>query len=78
MFKNQYVTNSFNNVVSTPWKVGNGLRQCGIYIDEILEKISKMKVGCKIMICRTNIQGYVDDLVLLSPSSYGLHAVNVR
>ena len=40
-----------------------------IYIDEILDSISSMKLGCNLMNFRSNSQGFADDLVLLAPSS---------
>ena len=69
MLKNQFVNVSFNGVSSLSWKAGNGLRQGGIlspvlfniYIDEILETISSLNVGCKIVTNRNNIQAYADD-----------------
>ena len=83
MFKNQFVNVSYNDISSSWWKVGNGVRQGGIlspilfniYIDEILETISSMNVGCKLMLIRNNVQGYADDLVLLSPTSAALQVM---
>ena len=39
-----------------------------MYIDYILERISSMKVGCRLGIMNSNIIAYADDIVLLAPS----------
>ena len=39
-----------------------------IYINDILECISQIDVGCKLRISRINVMAYADDMILLSPS----------
>ena len=80
MFDKQYVHVIFNNVRSHSWKIGNGVRQGGIlspslfnfYINDILEALSELDVGCELALYRINLLGYADDIVLLSPSANGL------
>ena len=51
------------------WRIGNGVRQCGIlsgmlfasYINDVLNTICNLNVGCKLLHYRTNILGYADD-----------------
>ena len=43
-----------------------------VYIDSVLNEISNMKYGCKLGITSANIIAYADDIVLLSPSAFGL------
>ena len=64
------------SLLSAEWKINNGVRQGGIlssllfslYIDSLLEKISGLKVGCRLGILSSNIIAYADDIVLLAPS----------
>ena len=58
----------------------NGVRQGGIlspilfsfYINDVLEHVSNMNVGCSINGYKTNILGYADDIVVLAPSATGI------
>ena len=80
LYRNQNIHINFNSFLSTPWKITNGLRQGGIlspalfclYIDDILVRISKLQVGCRLSNYNLNLLAYADDLILLCPSSYGL------
>jgi hypothetical protein len=80
MYRNQMVDISFNNSRSESWLIANGVRQGAVlspllfslYIDDILNEISDMNVGCKIVLYRLNIIGYADDIVLSAPTSNGL------
>jgi hypothetical protein len=80
MYKKQYVHINFNGYVGESWLLKNGVRQGGIispllfnfYINDILNEISNLSVGCKLNTIRHNVQGYADDLTLLAPSIYGL------
>ena len=66
--------------MSNSWNITRGIRQGGvtsallfnIYIDEILSKMKDLNLGCMMGISKVNVQAYVDDLVLLSPTSSGL------
>ena len=67
---------NFNGSFSQQWKIVRGLRQGGvtsaflfnIYINDILDEISNLKVGCKIGINKINIFAYADDMILMAPS----------
>ena len=80
MLKNTYVSTCVNGWKTDSWKIDNGTRQGGIispllfsfYINEILDKISAMPVGCMLGGIRTNILCYADDICLLAPTSAGL------
>ena len=79
-YNSQSVKVKLNNFLSNSWKIRNGVRQGGIlspllfsiYIDDLLRKVYQAKFGCRLGLFSTNIIGYADDLVLLSPSVYGL------
>ena len=70
----------WSGVKSKSFKVQNGVRQGAVlsptlfclYIDEIFDKLEKSGYGCFINKQFYGITGYADDLVLLSPSIYGL------
>ena len=55
-----------------------GVRQGGItsaflfniYINDLLDEISNLKVGCKIGINRINIIAYADDMILMAIFNY--------
>ena len=74
------VSTLFNGTRSESWLTGNGVRQGGIlspllfgfYINDMLESISNMNVGCSLNGYKTNIIAYADDLLLMSPSLSGL------
>lgn len=61
-------------------EIGNGLRQGGIlspflfnvYINDVLLKITKCKIGCRLGLSSSNIIAYADDLVLLAPTKNAL------
>ena len=79
-YNNQFVNVRFKNSLSNEWKISNGVRQGGVlsgllfnvYIDSLLNRISKMNVGCKLGIFNGNIIAYADDIVLLAPSANAL------
>ena len=83
MYCNTYVNTCFNGCDSEPWKTENGTRQGGIispilfsyYINQVIEEISNMKVGCSLFGYKTGIICYADDILLLSPSINGLQSM---
>jgi hypothetical protein len=66
----------WNDVLSIPFSVSNGVRQGGIlspilfnvYVDELSLKLSASQVGCNINNASLNHFIYADDTVLLTPS----------
>ena len=80
MYLNANVRIKFNGVTSDEWRVGNGVRQGGIlspylfnfYINDIIEEICALDVGCSLGLERMNLICYADDIVLISPSASGL------
>ena len=77
---NQLVNVRYGMSLSEEWRICNGVRQGGvlsglffsIYIDSLLTKVSKSKLGCKLGIEMANIIAYADDIVLLAPSRTAL------
>ena len=77
---NQYAKVKYNEKFSEKWKICNGVRQGGIlsgllfcvYINSLINKISSLKVGCRLGIYSSNIIAYADDIVLLAPSASSL------
>ena len=80
IYTNQLVRVKFKNKLSDEWQIKNGVRQGGvlsgllfnIYINSLIEKISKMKYGCRLGLQISNIIVYADDIVLLAPTRHGL------
>ena len=79
-YSNQLVSVKYFSHYSKTWIITNGVRQGGvlsslffnIYIDSLIEHISKLNVGCRLGIFSSNIIAYADDIVLLAPSSSSL------
>ena len=65
---------NFNGSFSEQWNIVRGQGGVSsaflfnIYINDILDAISNLKVGCKIGINRINIIAYADDMILMAPS----------
>ena len=82
-YRNQYVKVKFNGCFSREWQILNGVRQGGIlspylfniYIDDMIEEILKLSVGCKLGIKKCNIIAYADDICLLAPSISALQFI---
>ena len=79
-YSHQSVQVNYLSCVSEEWKIQNGVRQGGVlsgllfglYINSMLDRISKCKYGCRMGILPANIIAYADDIVLLAPSALGL------
>ena len=75
-YSHQYAKVKFQSAFSDEWKICNGVRQGGVlsglffslYIDSLIERISKQRIGCRIGLHSSNIIAYADDVVLLAPS----------
>ena len=79
--RNQKARVLWKNEKGEYFRIEKGVRQGGIlspllfklYIDNILELISKKNVGCRFGTVRMNVLAYADDLVLLSDSIINLN-----
>lgn len=79
-YSNQSVKVKYKSFVSESWKISNGVRQGGvlsglffnIYINALIDKISRLESGCRLGIIRSNIIAYADDIVLIAPSATSL------
>ena len=85
-YRNQFVQVEYGGFFSKEWKIRNGVRQGGIlspfffklYIHDLIERISRCKVGCRLGLFSSNIIAYADDIVLLAPSINALqHLANL-
>lgn len=82
-YNNQYIACKYNNHTSSIWKLNNGVRQGAIlsplffclYINDLIEKIVSLDVGCRYGISSSNLVAYADDIVLLAPSIVGLQVM---
>ena len=80
MLTNTEACVNFNGFKGQFWRVGSGVRQGGIlspllfnlYLNEVLENISKINVGCFLANRPVNIMCYADDIILCAPSKNGL------
>ena len=79
-YSNQNAKVRYNGRYSENWKICNGVRQGGvlsglffcIYINALIDKISNLKIGCRLGLHSSNIVAYADDIVLLAPSASSL------
>ena len=82
-YSKQYVKVRYKNKYSHEWLVCNGVRQGGVlsgflfnvYIDDLLNKLSNLSIGCKLGLHSSNVIAYADDLVLLAPSATSLQSL---
>jgi hypothetical protein len=82
-YENQVKKVIWEHGVSKPFSVNIGIRQGSplspmlftMVIDEVIEKISKMKVGCKIKGKILNIIVYADDIVVLGPTKHAVESI---
>ena len=83
MYEETYVHTSFNKFSGESWKVMNGVRQGGVissflfsfYMNEILDLISDLPIGCSIHGYKSNIICFADDIILLAPTSQALQKI---
>ena len=80
LYKNQEVRVKYKNSYSDSWMLKNGVRQGAIlspfffnlYMNDALNKVCSLDVGCKLDVHKSNIIGYADDITVLAPSVAGL------
>ena len=82
-YENQRLCVRWGETISEFFKVTNGVRQgsvlssyfFNVYMDDLSEKLNDLKIGCMVGALIINHLLYADDLVLISPSSRGLHTL---
>ena len=83
MLKNTHVNVRCNGYLGREFKVMNGARQGGIissiifnfYIDECINIVSNMDIGCVLKHEKANIVAYADDIIVMAPSSNALQII---
>jgi len=73
----------WNGIVSDSFMVTNGVKQGGvlspilfcIYLDEMIQRLRDLGFGCHVGPHFTGVLAYADDVVLLSPTYYGLQVM---
>ena len=82
-YENQRLCVRWGETISEFFKVTNGVRQGSIlssyffnvYVDDLSVRLNDLKIGCMVGALIINHLLYADDLVLISPSSRGLHTL---
>ena len=80
MYTSQKLQVKWNDRLSDKFDVSNGVRQGGIlspllfsiYVDDLLIKLKNTGIGCHMGHHFVGALGYADDLILLSPTVYGM------
>ena len=83
MYCSQRLSVQWNDAISDMFPCGNGVRQgsslspflFSVYIDGVLNNISKIDIGCRLFGTNWNCLAYADDIVLYAPSWRGLQAL---
>ena len=81
MYTNQHLSVRWNNLISRYFNTTNGVKQggvllpilFGVYIDELLYRLSQSGYGCKIGHLYYGAFGHADDVSLVAPSIYALN-----
>ena len=79
-YSSQQMFVRWQNTSSECFKIFNGVRQGGIlspflfrfYIRELIDRVTKLNIGCGYFGTNINLLAYADDMVLLAPSWFGL------
>ena len=80
LYTDQQVSVTWNGTPSRTFEVNNGIKQGGVlspvlfcvYMDELLLRLKQSGYGCHIGTMFMGAFGYADDVVILSPTRYGL------
>ncbi len=75
-YRDQELVVRWNVDISASFNVSNGVRQGGVlspilftvYIDELLQRLSRLGIGCQLGGHSVCALGYADDIALLAPS----------
>ena len=73
----------WQNASSEPFRIYNGVRQGGLlspylfrfYMRNLIDRITKLNIGCNYFGTNFNLLAYADDMVLLAPSWFGLQSM---
>ena len=79
-YSHQTMCIRWDKSMSESFRVSNGVRQGGIlspylfsvYMDDLSTRLNELKIGCSIDNSLLNHLMFADDIVLISPSTYGL------
>ena len=82
-YTTQTFTVKWENIISTPFHVLNGVRQGGVlspilfnlFIEDLSDRLSSLKLGCYMNDMCCNHLNYADDCVLLAPSQHALQTL---
>lgn len=82
-YSNQQMFIRWQNTSSESFKIYNGVRQGGLlspylfrfYIRNLIDRVTKLNVGCNYFGINFNLLAYADDMVLLAPSWFGLQSL---
>ncbi len=80
LYLNQTAAVQWGSARSEPFAIENGVKQGGVlspvlftvYLDELLTRLSRSRIGCHIGSIFAGAFAYADDVILLSPSLGGL------
>lgn len=79
-YSHQQMAVRWQNSSSEAFRILNGVRQGGLlspflfrfYIREMIDKVTRLNIGCNLLGTNVNLLAYADDIVLLAPTWYGL------
>ena len=82
-YSNQQMFIRWQNATSESFKIYNGVRQGGLlspylfrfYIRDLIDRVTKLNIGCNYFGTSINLLAYADDMVLIAPSWFGLQSL---